>query len=470
VAVLVVVLVAASRSSRAFLQQRQLRQLNKSLARDLVLWHTRPGMNLSRLFFQRYLFSKRSGSLVKRIAWLCIFGISISLAGFLLILSVMNGLNLNSHERILAAAPHLTIKFAKPLSDKMIAQHEVTQYLENKKTNDSRFDFQLFDSQDVILRTIDGVFRGGIAKGMTEKSFNQMISKLSELAKKNNVEALSEDVLTSNGLAASNALAAPRGDEVLLGAELARALNVFEGDFLTVLAPESLLLPPGETPPFARVRVKKIISTNTAEVDAQVMFFSRGENMLNFIRTGSHKVGYEVWTKDPYSLSKYESEISKISDVQVESWQEQNSALFSALRLEKLTIGSFLGLSALITGASIWSVLTLLITQKIREIGLLMSFGLSSKRLMELFFQIGVWLAGIGISVGVVVGLGLALYIQFFPPQVLPDIYYDSQIPAQVDFLFVTLTILLSGSLCVFAVRLAVLRVLKLKPSEALRI
>ena len=34
-------------------------------------------------------------------------------------------------------------------------------------------------------------------------------------------------------------------------------------------------------------------------------------------------------------------------------------------------------------------------------------------------------------------GVGLALVMQFYPLSILPSIYYDSQIPSKVDFVFV---------------------------------
>jgi lipoprotein-releasing system permease protein len=110
-----------------------------------------------------------------------------------------------------------------------------------------------------------------------------------------------------------------------------------------------------------------------------------------------------------------------------------------------------------------------LITQKRKEMGLLMALGLSARRLMDLFQKVGMYLAGIGLGLGGFVGVIVSLYIENHPLQVLLDIYYDSEVPAQVDFIFVGFVFLTATIVIYGAVRLAMGRLAHLRPSEALR-
>ena len=407
---------------------------------------------LSWLFFERYLFSARAGSLVKRIAWLSMLSIGVAVAAFILVLSIMSGLHYNINLRILALEPHLIAEFEKDTSESIILNHEIVKEMKIKRG----IEIQLFDRQEVFLRTVDGIFHGAVARGVSDQSLSSMLKKIMELSKQSQ----------SNS---STQFEIPGQDEVIMGSGLAKQMNVFEGDHVTVLPPESLLMAPGENPPFSKVLVKQIVSTNVSELDSQMILFQRGKSLVNFVKTGSRRVGYDIWLKDPYEASNLKKSLAKYKDIKIETWRERNSAVFSALKLEKLMLGSFLGLSALITTFSIWSVLTLLITQKKKEMGLLMALGFSSIGLRDLFQQVGLYLAGIGLGSGAILGILGGLYLEKYPLKVLPDIYYDSEVPARVDFLFVGLVLIIALIVIYGAVRLAMSRLLALKPAEALR-
>jgi lipoprotein-releasing system permease protein len=378
--------------------------------------------------------------------------IGVSVAAFVLVLCVMSGLHHNINLRILALEPHVIVEFDKKITTDVLQAHPVAEFLTEKKNAE----VQLFDRQDVMLRTVDGIFHFGVARGVTEKTMTSMQEKLASLPRQASASF-------------SAAFDIPEVDEVIMGSSLAKQMNIYEGDYVTVFPPEGLLMAPGESPPFAKVLVKQIISTNISELDTQMVLYQRGKSLLNFSKSGSRRIGYDVWLDDPYDASRIKKDLSQFKDVQVETWRERNSAVFMALRMEKLMLGSFLGLSALITTFSIWSVLTLLITQKRREMGLLMAIGFSNHHLRDLFQRVGLYLAGIGLGVGMLFGILTSLYLEKYPLRVLPDIYYDSEVPARVDLIFVLLVLAIAIGIIYGAVRLAMARLLTLKPSEALR-
>ena len=212
-------------------------------------------------FFRHFIFSQRAGSLIRRIAWLSVISICFSVSAFLIVLFVMNGMNHSIQKRIIALEPHLTV-FMNSIKDTNLL--EVQPVYSNLKQKPG-LDISLYESQDVILRSAEGQFRGATAQGISQESMMSLQSRLDELNRskktKYRQEAEMERWHTDE---------IPRESEVALGADLAVALRVTEGDFLTVIPPESLLLPPGEVPRFDRVRIRKVIYTNLADVDGQV--------------------------------------------------------------------------------------------------------------------------------------------------------------------------------------------------------
>jgi len=136
-------------------------------------------------------------------------------------------------------------------------------------------------------------------------------------------------------------------------------------------------------------------------------------------------------------------EVEKVEGVRVQTWKERNSALFFALKIEKFVIGLFLSIAALVAGFSLLSVMGLLLSQKRKEMGLLQAMGLGPLAMRRLLVGIGVSLGAMGLLSGGLIGASLSLYLEHFPLRVLPDIYYDAEIPASTDWflIFSTLTI-----------------------------
>jgi len=402
-------------------------------------------------FFYKYLFSKRAGALVKRISWLSVIGLCISVTALVLVLSVMTALNKNIQDRTLAVEPHLTIEIPGVSSAELLEAHPLVAKLHENMD----VEVDVYERQDVIVRTLDGHFGGAIARGMTQPSLNTMMKEISKLNKLTSQLPLQTEVLAPG--------------EILIGVDMAVSLGVFEGDPLLVVPPEGLLLPPTEIPRFERVTVKKIISTNLADVDAQNIFYIRGQTFRSFRSAHSRRVGVEVKVPDPARADSYKEDLKFFPEARIQTWKERNSALFLALRLEKTAMAIFLGLAGLLAIFSMISVMVLLISQKRKEIGLLQALGFSTFRVQKLFMWIGILLGAMGLGSGLLLGSGISYWIELHPLNILPDIYYDSQIPAELDLSLVLVILLVGAAISVVGSRLSSKAAAKVTPSEAIR-
>lgn len=389
-------------------------------------------------------------------------GIGVSTFAFLIVLFVMSGMNQSIEKRIVALEPHLVIKRESNKSISYLEQHPLIEKL--KSENVKRV--SVFETQDIIIRTMDGQFRGAIAQGFSRKSLEEFNQNLLELeVSKKSKEKKSDDQWIS--------VEAPGVNEIFLGVDLARSLGVFEGDYIMVLQPESLLLAPGETPTFEKVKIKKIVSTNLADIDSQYLFYIR-ELSLNILKTSlSRQVGIEVWLEKPFKVKSFKEDIKEFlgdkEDWSVESWMDRNSALFYALKLEKIMIGIFLGLAGLVSSFSIITVLALLISEKTRDIAMLRTLGLSQKKTIQIFIKMGMVISSIGLFIGAFLGLFLGLFIERHPLNILPDIYYDSSIPARVDFTLFFSVLIVSLLIAFLGAYIPTRALEKITPSQALR-
>lgn len=414
----------------------------------MLVWH----------LFRHFIFSQRAGALIKRISWLSLVGITISVTAFLVVLFVMNGMNASIKKRILGLEPHLYVQVAGVKSAAVMETLPVFQRIKENPENKA----YVYESQDVIIRTQDGQFRGGIARGVSKESLAHFIEQLQKMDNK------SQDATSNTYFWDPQDV--PGEGEIILGVDLAHSLGVFEGDYVTVVSPSGLLLPPGETPKFERVKVKRIVTTSLADVDGQYVFYQRGLALATLVEEGLKQLGIEVWLADETTLQSVKEDLLKFSDISVESWMDRNSALLYALKLEKLTIGTFLGLAGMIAASSILTVLALLLSQKRRDIAVLRTIGFSAKQTVRTFTQMGFMLASSGVLVGVLLGTGIGLYIQANPIQLKESqIYYDPSIPALVDYSLVFGVLILSGLICWFGSYIPARTASEVEPSEALR-
>ncbi len=211
---------------------------------------------LAWLIFKNYLLSRRSGALVRIIAWHCVIGIGLGVTSLIIVLSVMNGFNLTIRSRMLSVEPHLVVNLKETPSNEVLAKlrAQLQELVPGGIANVERF-----ESQDLILRSVDGVFGGAVARGYDEASMYEMLTRV--------WASLKKDTPPPN--AQSSALAA---DEVILGVDLARGLGIFEGDEVILVPPEMLLLPKGEIPRFQKFRVKSLLNTQMPEFDSKLMF------------------------------------------------------------------------------------------------------------------------------------------------------------------------------------------------------
>jgi lipoprotein-releasing system permease protein len=88
----------------------------------------------------------------------------------------------------------------------------------------------------------------------------------------------------------------------------------------------------------------------------------------------------------------------------VTTWMEENHALFRALRLEKLVTAIFIGLITFVAGLNILVVLAMTVTDKARDIAVLMSMGARREQIRTIFLWQGITIGATGTLIGLTVG------------------------------------------------------------------
>ncbi len=406
---------------------------------------------LSLEFFYRFLFSRRAGALIKTIARISVLGIWLGVSALIIVVSVMNGFNRTIRDRLLEVEPHLVVRFKNLKNTSDIQNHPVWKQLKERGV-----EFMAPSSQqDIILRTSEGYIQGGIAQGVTRERLKTLL----EFANKKNqmpLEGLEEKV---NNL---------KEGEILLGVGLADSMGLFNDDSVVLIPPEALLMPTGEIPQLSQATVKGFLATDIERLDTRSFFYILDESFQRFRSTAGYDLTLEAWLTEPSMADSIKKQL-KSDDIEIETWTERNAALFFALKMEKVVVSLLVGLSTLIAGLSIISVMVLLITQKRRDVGNLLAIGMTKAQVKSIFVQIGVLLAMGGLFAGLVTGVMSSLLIDRFSQDLLPSFYEETNIPAEIQWVQIASIIIIGFILTYTVLSWTMAKISSYQPSEILR-
>ena len=154
----------------------------------------------------------------------------------------------------------------------------------------------------------------------------------------------------------------------------------------------------------------------------------------------------------------------------VSGWEDMHQTLFQAMQMEKLGSMVVLSLIVIVACFNIASTLTMLVLEKIREVGILKTIGFSQVRIGNIFRLQGLFIGGFGLLLGGGLGLLFVLGQERLGLIRLPEtIYFVQSLPVAISLTDV-ITIFL---ICVIAIALAVYfpsrEARRLLPTEAIQ-
>ena len=196
---------------------------------------------------------------------------------------------------------------------------------------------------------------------------------------------------------------------ILVGRLLAEDLKISAGDYLTLTSPQGSLTPFGMLPRSRRFRVTGIFDSGFYDYDANWTFvtLASGQAMAGI---GDVVSLLELRVNNLDDAAKIAEEISRRAGngFTVSTWMDENRALFRALSLEKLVTALFIGLITFVAGLNILVVLTMTVTDRSKDIAVLMAMGARRQQVRKLFVLQGLVVSLVGTFAGLVLGYLLA--------------------------------------------------------------
>jgi len=364
----------------------------------------------------RYLRAKRKQTFISVISVISVGGVALGVAALIIVLAVMTGFESDLRDKILGTNSHVVI--LKHGKTGMTKYREIT---EKVKTVDHVLAATPFIYSQAMLSSPHNV-SGVVLRGI-DPTQEGTVTELEKNMEKGGLENLRPSVDSKTGI--------PQPDGVVLGAELSRMLGAFMGDMVTLVSPVGAITPMGMQPQMRKLKIVGIFNSGMYEYDSGLIYVSL-EMAQRFLKMGDAATGIEVKVDDIYQAKEVAKKIGKILGFPywTRGWMDMNKNLFSALKLEKLAMFIILILIVLVACFNIISTLVMMVMEKNRDIGILMSMGAKKREIMRIFMLEGLIIGTVGTLSGAVLGIGACLIADHFKLiKLAGDVYYMNYLP-----------------------------------------
>src|SRR5678815_4528810 len=233
---------------------------------------------------------------------------------------------------------------------------------------------------------------------------------------------------------------------IIMGKELAHKLKAKVGDDVTVVVPLSNIdfdtfRAKSTAPRTRKFRVTGIFYSGFDEYDRRLMYTAlRDAQDLN--GRGDQVMGVELKVKDVDRASEIAKKLEAAlggPPYTVQDWYDLNKNLFTALNLQKLALVIILTLIIIVAAVNMISALTMMVTDKTREIAILKSMGATSSSVSRVFQFLGVAIGGVGTLIGVAIGLVTCYVVSAYGYHLDPKVYLIDRLPIDVRWFEVVL-------------------------------
>jgi lipoprotein-releasing system permease protein len=400
----------------------------------------------------RYLRARRKEGFISVIAGFSFIGIMLGVATLIIVMAVMNGFRQELFNKMLGLNGHVVVHSLGDFTD----YDEVANRI--KKVKGVKYAMPLVEGQVLVSTPL--MSSGALVRGLREADLK-------------NLKAISSNIRfgTLDGF--------DKHPGVVLGSRLASDLNVKVGDEVSMLTPRGPATALGTAPRIKRYPVVAIFEIGMSEYDSSIMFMPLNEAQRYFSQPHSVTV-LEVVLDSPDEVGKLAPKIITAGGptIYVSDWRQRNATFFTALQVERNVMFLILTLIVLVATLNIISGLIMLVKDKGHDIAILRTMGATRATVMRIFFIAGASIGIVGTAAGFVIGVLVCLNIERLRELIgwitstdlfSPELYYLSQLPAEMDTGETASVVIMALVLSILATLYPSWRASRLDPVEALR-
>src|SRR5256714_4969526 len=196
---------------------------------------------------------------------------------------------------------------------------------------------------------------------------------------------------------------------IVLGQEMADNLGAKVGSIVMVTSPQGELTPFGTVPKYTRFRVAEIFKSGFFDYDSN-WAFARLSDAQRLFGLGNLVTVIEFKVDDLDRADAIARDIENAAGpgFMAANALQKNSALFKALKTERLVTFITIGLIVFVAALNILISLIMMVMEKTKDIAVLMSMGTRKAQVRNVFIAQGVLIGVIGTVMGLVLGYAIS--------------------------------------------------------------
>jgi lipoprotein-releasing system permease protein len=409
-----------------------------------------------RMLAGRYLRARRQHGGVALISVISVVAITLAVMALIVTMSVMNGFRETLLSRILGVNGHVYVDVRNMPGSEIERLAGLA-----REAPDVLHVTPIINAQ--ALATSDGMATGVVVRGIPRAELEAL-------------PIVADSVRPGGGFEGFEGVESPT---ILVGDRLAASLGVAEGMAISILSPQGAATPFGLTPRRKAFLIGGVFSVGMAEFDSALVYMPLEQAQILFSR-GDGADELEIRVRDPDRTLPVMMELrSRLGpSVTIYDWRAKSQGLSDALVVERNVMRLILMILVAIAALNIVTGLIMLVKNKSRDIAILRTMGATKGAIMRVFFMASASLGIIGLTLGLVLGVGFCIYIE--PIQnflsaavgfdVFPGTVYSLEtLPARVEWGEVALISIFTVAVTFAATLTTSWWASRLDPVEALR-
>jgi lipoprotein-releasing system permease protein len=341
-----------------------------------------------RMVARRYLLPQKGEGFIFLVAGFSVGAVALGVAALIVVMSVMNGFRAELFDKIVGLNGHAVIQ---GYDGHLANWQQIADTA--RKTPGVTSALPLIEQP--LMASSNGRVEGVLVRGM----------RVSDL--------LANKTLTSNVVAGDLKSITPGSGRIALGSKLADQLGAGPGSEISLISPEGRSTVVGTVPRIVTYTVGAVFEVGIYDYDKAFVIMPM-EDAQQLLMLGDQVGIVEIQTNNPDKVQEILQPLQPLVRRTgiISDWRQMNSALFSALDLERVVMFIVVSFIVLVAAFNIASSLIMLVRSKTRDIAILRTMGATRRAVLRIFMTVGLTIGAIGILIGLTLGSVILFFRQ----------------------------------------------------------